>query len=386
MANPVKPQRIKTIADKKAEQTATAAISAEIKELEEELKKTKYNKATQYHIGLVKAKIARLKEKLFQKVSSGKKGLGYGMKKAGDATVAIVGFPSAGKSTLLNQLTNADSKIGSYDFTTLTVVPGVMKYGFAQLQLLDIPGLIEGASMGAGRGKEVIAVVRSADLVIFIVDVFNLRQLEILKKELYDAGLRIDQSKPDIRIKKVERGGISVSSPTKLTKIDNPTIQVVLREYKLNNCDIKINDDIDVDQLIDAIEGNKVYVPSLIVLNKIDMVDDSYIEHVRQKIGNCVLISAEKGINLDALRKAIYDKFRFIRVYMKEVGKKPDLEEPMIMKYGSTVQNVCEKIHQDFVRKFKFCRVWGRSAKFPGQRFTLSHVLQDEDILELHLR
>ena len=79
-----------------------------IKEFEEELKKTKYNKKTQHHIGLVKAKIARLKEKSEQKKKGGKKGEGFSVRKSGDATVVLIGFPSVGKSTLLNKITNAE--------------------------------------------------------------------------------------------------------------------------------------------------------------------------------------------------------------------------------------------------------------------------------------
>ena len=72
-----------------------------IKELEEELSKTKYNKRTQHHIGLVKAKIALLKDKQQKRVASKGKSTGFTVKKSGDATVIIVGFPSVGKSSML---------------------------------------------------------------------------------------------------------------------------------------------------------------------------------------------------------------------------------------------------------------------------------------------
>jgi hypothetical protein len=58
----------------------------------------------------------------------------------------------------------------------------------------------------------------------------------------------------------------------------------------------------------------------------------------------------------------------------------------MIIFKDCTVKDVCEKLHRDFVSKFKFCRVWGKSAKFDGQKLSLHHVLKDGDILELHMR
>lgn len=71
---------------------------------------------------------------------------------------------------------------------------------------------------------------------------------------------------------------------------------------------------------------------------------------------------------------------------MKQPRKNADLKEPLIMKKNNSINDVCLKLHKDFVTKFKFARVTGKSAKFPGQKLTLKHVLQDKDILELHLR
>jgi len=95
------------------------AVDDRIKKIEEEIQKTPYNKATSHHIGKLKAKLSRLKEESLQRSSSGAKGKGFHIKKSGDSTVVLVGFPSVGKSTILNQLTNAESKIGEYEFTTL---------------------------------------------------------------------------------------------------------------------------------------------------------------------------------------------------------------------------------------------------------------------------
>ena len=84
--------------------------------------------------------------------------------KSGDARVALIGFPSVGKSTLLTKVTKSESAVAAYEFTTLTCVPGKIEYRGASIQLLDLPGIIEGAAQGRGRGKQVIAVARTAGL------------------------------------------------------------------------------------------------------------------------------------------------------------------------------------------------------------------------------
>jgi uncharacterized protein len=92
--------------------------------------------------------------------------------KSGDARVAMIGFPSVGKSSALSELTNTESVAAGYEFTTLTCIPGVINYKDAKIQLLDLPGIIEGAAKGKGRGRQVIAVARTSGKYIWTVCVF----------------------------------------------------------------------------------------------------------------------------------------------------------------------------------------------------------------------
>ncbi len=358
--------------------------TAQIKELEKELSKMQYNKRTQKHFGLVRAKIAKLKEAQVSRGKGGKVPEGYSVKKSGDATVVLVGFPSAGKSTLLNALTKAKSEVGAYAFTTLTVVPGLMEYNHTKIQVLDVPGIVHGAASGKGRGKEVLAVMRSADLCVVVLDVNCPEHLPALLKEIYDSGLRLNKQKPEVKIAKKTKGGLDVASTVKLTKISLETVEAILKEFRIFNADVVIRSNIDVDDMIDVIEANKVYIPALTILNKADLVDAKTLAKVKKETKADFCIAAQKKQGIPTLKKMIFKKLDLMRVYCKEVGKKADLDVPLILKKGTTVKGMCEKLHRDFVTKFKYCKVWG-SSKFPGQKLSLKYTLKDGDVVEIHL-
>jgi len=362
-------------------------IEENIKNIEDEIRKTPYNKATSHHIGRLKAKLARLKDELQKRATaeSAGKGKGYAIKKSGDATVVMVGFPSVGKSTLLNSLTGTSAEVADYDFTTLAVIPGTLLYKGARIQLLDVPGLIPGAATGRGHGKEVISVLRNADLILIIVDVFYPQQFDTLVKELHDAGIRFNTKHPEVVIHKRNKGGITVNSTVDL-EFDEKTIRAVLSEYKIHNAEVLIRERITLDELIDAVLGNRKYVPALVIINKVDLADSRTLQTCMERFHDAVPISAALGTNLEALKERIYNELGFIRIYMKPPGASPDMDNPLVMKTDSTVADVCSTIHRDFVNKFRYARIWGQSVKHEGQRVGLSHVLADGDVVSVVMR
>lgn len=361
-------------------------IEKQIKDIEEEILNTQKNKATEHHIGKLKAKLARLRQEAEKRKSIGTKGKGFSVKKSGDATVGLVGFPSIGKSTLLNKLTDAKSRVGSYDFTTLDVIPGMMRYKGAVIQIFDLPGLITGAADGRGKGREIISAIRNVDLVLFIIDAEHEDHIDLMVNELYKAGLRLNQKKPDVVVKKTSRGGISVTSTVRLTKLDEDLIKTIAAEYVIN-ADIVLREDINEDQLIDVFMGNRIYVPGVVVINKIDKVSKEQlqkkIEEIRARGWDVVAISALRGDGLVELKDKIFKELRFIRVFMKPVGRKPDMDEPLILKEGGTVEDACYKLHRDFKERFRYATVSGPSAKHDMQKVGLDHVLKDGDILTI---
>lgn len=115
-------------------------IQERIAEIEFEYFRTQKNKKTEYHLGRLKAQLAKLKSELLEgPKSSSAKGEGFAVQKLGNARVALVGFPSVGKSSLLSLLTTTESKISAEEFTTLTCIPGNLKINDALIQVLDLP-------------------------------------------------------------------------------------------------------------------------------------------------------------------------------------------------------------------------------------------------------
>lgn len=306
--------------------------------------------------------------------------LGYSLKKSGDATVVLAGFPSVGKSTLLNAMSGEElSKVAAYEFTTLTVIPAMLKYRGSNIQLLDIPGLITGAAHGKGRGKEVLAVLRNADLLIILGDAEKLWQLDSIKQELQNAGIRLNQIPPRVQIEKKIKGGITITKAINVQLTDNEII-AVLNEFGTHSADVSIKEPVTIEQFIDVVAGNRKYVRALFVVNKVDLINKAQLP-----VG-VIPISASKGEGIENLKEAIFKKLGFIRVYLKPPGKDADFINPLILPENCTIQTVCKKLHKEFVSRFKYAQVTGKSVKFKEQRVGLDHVMCDEDVVTVFVR
>ncbi|KAG2437624.1 hypothetical protein HYH02_011263 [Chlamydomonas schloesseri] len=363
------------------------SILQKIKDIEDEMARTQKNKATMGHLGALKAKLAKLRRELLEPSSGAKGGPGgegFDVTKVGDARVGFVGFPSVGKSTLLTKLTGTFSEAASYEFTTLTCIPGIVRYRGAKIQMLDLPGIIEGAKDGKGRGRQVISTARTCNLILIVLDCLKpLTHKRLIEHELEGFGIRLNKKPPSITFRKKDRGGINFTTTVANPKMDLDAVKAVCSEYRIHNADIHMTDDHDLDDLVDVIEGSRVYIPAIYVINKIDQITIEELE-VMDKLPHYCPICAFHEWNLDGLVEMAWEYLDLVRVYTKPKGKLPDFNEPVVLhRQRCTVEDFCNRIHKTLIKQFKYALVWGSSVKHRPQRVGRDHVLHDEDIVQI---
>ncbi|RMZ83695.1 hypothetical protein DV738_g1113, partial [Chaetothyriales sp. CBS 135597] len=357
-------------------------ITEKIKEIEAEMARTQ-----KYHLGLLKGKLARLRAQLLEPgpgAGSGG-GAGFDVSKSGDARIALVGFPSVGKSTFLSKITKTKSEVAAYSFTTLTAIPGVLEYGGAEIQILDLPGIIEGASEGKGRGRQVISAAKTSDLILMVLDATKRQtQRALLTAELEAVGIRLNRSPPNITLRVKKAGGMKITFQSPPRYLDEKMLYNILRDYKILNCEVLVRDDeATVDDFIDVImKDHRKYIRCLYVYNKVDAVSLDFLDELAHE-DNTVVMSCELDLGVDDVVDRCWQELRLIRIYTKRQSVDPEFSEALIVRSGSTIEDVCDQIHRTLKDTFKYALVWGASAKHIPQRVGLSHVVMDEDVVQI---
>eukprot|EP00792_Barthelona_sp_PAP020_P006010 TRINITY_DN2880_c0_g1_i1.p1 TRINITY_DN2880_c0_g1~~TRINITY_DN2880_c0_g1_i1.p1 ORF type:complete len:373 (+),score=100.71 TRINITY_DN2880_c0_g1_i1:45-1163(+) len=364
-------------------------IKEKLAEIDLEMSRTQKNKATEHHLGRLKAQRAKLMAELIE--SQTKKttaGDGFEAPRSGDARVAMIGFPSVGKSTTLTELTAADSKTAEYEFTTLTCIPGVFDYKGARIQLLDLPGIIDGAATNRGNGRRVISTARSADCVLMVLDASQGElQKVLLTQELAKMGIRLNQLPPDLQIVKKSSGGINIISPIPLTHLNDTIVKTILKEYKITNADITCREDCTVEQLIDVVVGNRVYLPCVYMYNKIDFLTIEEIDRLAKLSRHNVMTSLSHRLGIRSLLACLWEHLSIKRIYTKSKDERiPTFHDPLILTHEVTIRDVCHCIHGDMERKFNHAMVWGSSVKTQPSMCGIEHKLHDEDVVQIFIK
>ncbi|MDY1591481.1 MAG: GTPase [Methanofastidiosum sp.] len=327
------------------------------------------------------------KEKELKKGGSG--GASFFVRKEGAAQVALAGLPNSGKSTILNKLTGKDVDIGHYAFTTVKPTPAMLQYKGIQIQLVDMPGLIEGVSLGKGMGGPLISAIRAVDAIVILVDlsIDPVKDLELILKELEAKGLRINKKVPNIEIQKIPTGGIEIIGENFLVECNSQDVKKILQEERVHNAIITIKESVTLTDIFEVLDSSLEYKKAIIIGNKGDLPGSKEgLERLENHVTNfkVIPVSAINNVNLDILPFEIFSILGIIRVYTRSPGREID-NEAMPMKIDSTALDAAKKVHKNLYKNFKFARVWGDSAKFDGQRVGPEHVLRDGDIIEIHI-
>ena len=151
----------------------------------------------------------------------------------------------------------------------------------------------------------------------------------------------------------------------------------------MSNVDVIFGMDADEDDLIDAIEGNRVYIPCIYALNKIDQISIEELD-LFDRVPHYVPVCAESEWNLDELVERMWKYLDLIRIYTKPKGQLPDYNAPVVIPRGRrSVEAFCGKLHKQLIKEFKCAVVWGKSVKHVPQKVGKDHILEDEDVVQI---
>ncbi|MEM1989109.1 MAG: GTPase [Candidatus Bathyarchaeia archaeon] len=378
-----------------AQVVACRSTQEKIKLMREFLSLVPKHKGTSRLVANVKRRIAELERELEESKARRKGGgVGFALPKEGAGQIVILGPPNVGKSSLLASVTNAKPEISPIPFTTQRPIPGMLQYQDIQFQLVEAPAIVEGASEGRMSGTQVLGLARNADGLIVMVDLSEdpVKQISMVLSELDKAGIMVKKPEGEVEIIRRPYGsGIQIINHGVLVDCTHEDIRDLLSSYRITSALVKISGKVSLDDVEAALFSNSVYRPTVIIANKSDLPNSKeniallkdYLDAEWQGLP-LLVVSCLRNEGLKDLGKILFRMLEIIRVYTKEPSSKEPSERPLIVKKGTSVIDVAKKLHSEIYKGFKYARIWGPSAKYPGERVGPSHILMDGDIVEIH--
>jgi len=350
------------------------------------------HKGTEKLLRHVKRQMAQLRDDIEKKQQQAKKGGGpsYYVQKQGAAQVAVVGPPNAGRSSLLRAVTNSTVDVTSWPWGTTWPTPGMLPFEDIQFQLVEVPPIVEGSSEGRAEGFMNLASARNADAMIIVVDLQDdpVGNYRMVAGELENA--RILTAPPPGEVEIVKRGhgrDIQFVWEGELDGCTTEEVIALLNEYKIRSALVYVRGRVTLDVVEDALFGNAVYRPTLVLANKADLgYDEETVDRLREaaaplQVGVC---SFEKTPDLQrVLGEKLFELLGIVRVYTKEPGKEAAVE-PIVCSEGVTIGDLAKMIHNDFYERFKYARIWGAAAKFDNEKVGLDRELLDGTVVQLY--
>ncbi len=367
-------------------------VEEKISALEEFLSAVPKHKGTENLRMWARKRLAELREQLEErKRRRAGRGPRFFIEKEGAAQVIVIGPPNTGKSSIVKLLTGAKTRVAEYPFSTLEPVPGMLRYEDILFQLVDTPPLSIGSK---GLNNRVIGLVRNADAVLIVVDASSkpVEQYRFIVNELYSSGILLSKPRGRVVIERQRAGklGVRVALMGRLVDCTVDDVRRLLESYRIYNALVKVYGEATLDDIEQAVFESRLYKPSIAIVNKADLCYRDAIEaakeiHLLNPAVPVIVASAKLGKGFSDLGRILFRELGVIRVYTKQPNGEVS-DKPLVLKKGSTVYDVAIHIHRSFIDSFLYARIWGPSAKYPGERVGLEHTVMDGDVVEIHVR
>ena len=378
-----------------AEVSATKNPKEKLQLMQEFLSLVPKHKGTAKLCAQVKKQMATLRREIEEKKQrkAGKGGPKFFIEKEGAAQIAIIGLTNVGKSSLLRAVTNAKVEVSPNPYTTREPIPGVLNYHDIQFQIVEAPALMEGSADGRAWGLQTLALARNAGGLILMVDLSQepVGQLSLILSEMEKARISVNKPKARVEIEKKFMGaGLRIILIGNLTDCTIKDVEELLRSYKVTDAIVKIYGEATLDNVEDAIFESTVYKPTIIVANKIEAENaEKNLKQLEAYIGGklpILPVSCKNGLNTEIIGEILFKTLDIIRVYTKEPGEREFSKKPFTLKRGSTVYDLAKNIHSDFSKNFSFAKVWSKRLIFSPQKVGAGFILEDGDIVEIHMK
>lgn len=317
----------------------------------------------------ISKRIAELKNKMEKKAAQQKKtGNAINVKKEGAGQIVILGQANSGKSTFLTKFTNAKPVIAPYAYTTTKPEVGVLNYGGALIQLVEVPSFLESKELA----NQMFSIIRCADAVAFTIPNNSKEQLDQLVNLLEAQDIYVTKKKPKVDFTKSQYPGITFINEQNLL-IPKEQAMALLRDSGFRSHTVILRQKLNLEDLLLLINPRAVYLSTIAVFMPFEK--EYKLPAVYKNI-NLYNLSQEKEII-----EIIFKMVNKIIVYTKKPGEKADLTDPLVLEKGTTVKVAARQIHKSISADLKSAKVWG-STRFPGQNVSKNYVLQDKDVVE----
>lgn len=362
--------------------TTAERISA----LEKALSAVPKHKGTEKLRAQMKRKMSQLRREAEERKGRKTGGERFAVKKEGAAQIVILGSANSGKSQLLTAMTNAKTVVANYPLTTRKPVPGMLALDGIELQLVEAPAPVLPNGGETPFFSRSLGLAKNADAVVIIVDgaVDPGEQLRRIVEAMDEAGMTLRRRTSDITVEKTSSGGIRMVVMGSFSGTLDEA-KHLLREVGIKHAVVKVWGKAEIGDIEEALVREVDFKKGMVVINKKDVAVQATIDETISLAAQLdlptVAVSALKREGFDALSQRLFDLIGLIRVFTIKDGVAS--EKPLVVPIGSTVQDVANIIHRDLAGGLRYARVWGRSARFPGQRVGKDHLLETDDRVEL---